>query len=170
MSVRRVDGKLVSKLDISRPSPYLKKNWEIFLDSDDWETKRVIDIGCGGGRNSEFLKSVGFRNVMSLDWAGDYGIKWEARDPLPVGNSSADIILSNYFLMFLPPYSLSNVLNEIIRVSGDSCFLMIELYEAKTSFYPSRQECEQLLKNILKYYSAWTCVDIKGMRFILKKS
>lgn len=170
MSVRTTaEGRQVSKLDVMRPTPYLRKNWEIFRAGPSWSSQKVIDLGCGGGRNSEFLKAMGFEDIISLDWSGDYGQMWQASDRIPAEDRSARIIISNYFLMFLEEAVLEKVLKEITRVAGSSCFLMVELYNAKTSYYPTAEECEQLLCKIMNSFKSWRRIHAGRVRFILQK-
>ena len=98
----------------SKATPYLRKHIDLFTEcmSDDGY---VIDLGCGNGRNSEYLLYRELR-VLSLDAKNDYGTEWFAGTPIP-NSGAADCILCNYLLMFLDERTRNDVYDEMTRVS-----------------------------------------------------
>ena len=145
------------------PSPYLAKNIDLFLPA---TGKLVLDLGCGNGRNTNFMKSKGFE-VISVDMAGDFG--WKAVlgvDPLPV--VWVDIILVNYLMMFLNAEERNYLIEEIKRVASDRCIVMVELYAAKDSEATTKSECLRLQKDIFDKLG-WDKVRYSQERFIARK-
>jgi len=109
------------------PTPYLKKNIKLFP-----KKGKVLDIGCGNGRNSRYMLDQGYR-VDSIDMAGDFGIKCVlGEDPLP--NKKYDILLANYILMFLDEGMRFKVMAEMISRAKKNSILMIEMYPAKDAY------------------------------------
>jgi len=93
---------------------------------------KVLDIGCGNGRNSAFMKKKGYQ-VTAVDMAVDFGSHiMLGRDPFPKGKY--DIILANYVLMFLDEEERKQVIGEIQDKSKEGTVLVVELYEAKDAY------------------------------------
>ena len=125
MSRKYLNGRWCVRCGKNDPTPYLKKNIKLFP-----ENGRVLDIGCGNGRNSKYMKSLGYE-VDSLDMAGDFGIETIlGKDPFPV-DGEYDVILANYVLMFLDEDERWVVQREILKHSKPGTILMIEMYPAK---------------------------------------
>ena len=110
------------------PTPYLKKNKKLLPGHGN-----VLDVGCGNGRNSKYMRSLGFQ-VDSVDMAGDFGVKLELGiEPLP--KKKYDVILANYILMFLKPETeRKRVMSEILARSKKDTTMMIEMYPAKDAY------------------------------------
>jgi SAM-dependent methyltransferase len=107
-------------------TPYLRKNTKLLP-----KTGKVLDIGCGNGRNTKYMKDLGY-NVDSVDMAGDFGIKTVlGQDPLP--NKKYDVLLANYILMFLNDKERSKVMSEMNSRSKKGSIIVIEMYPAKDS-------------------------------------
>jgi SAM-dependent methyltransferase len=124
---------------------------------------RVLDVGCGNGRNSVYLKNLGYK-VDSVDMAGDFGIKAVlGHDPLPEG--PYDIILANYVLMFLNTKERFRVMRDVNRRASSGALLFIEMYPAKDGF-------KYNLDRIVKYFilRKWAPLRKSKERCILRKS
>jgi len=135
-----------------KATPYLRKHVDLFTE---WAPAgHVIDIGCGEGRNSRFLKDRGM-HVMSLDGKGDYGIKWMAGDKIPAESGTADCILCNYFLMFLSGHARNDVYGEINRVSHKGTRLLIELEMVKQSLTPDEYTLNALNEELRDAFRDW---------------
>jgi SAM-dependent methyltransferase len=94
MSRKYLNDKWCIRCGRKTPSPYLKNNVKLLP-----KEGKVLDIGCGNGRNSIFMKEKGYV-VTSVDMVEDFGNKnIIGEDPLP--SDKYDIILDNYILMFL---------------------------------------------------------------------
>lgn len=158
------------------PSPYLKKNLckLIHMPSGsvgawDKEDLHILDIGCGNGRNSEYLKSMGYTNVVSLDMAGDYGSRCVIdKNPLPLFAASVDVILANFIFMFLDKGERSRLVGELKRASGNNCVLMVELYPAKDSETPTETSMLELQRELFEAFG-WRKVNYSKGKFIAAK-
>lgn len=151
--------------------PYLRKNYDKIINFFDNKKISVLDIGCGNGRNSNFMLGKG-HEVVSLDMVSDYGQRCVlGQDSLPVNDSSVDFILCNYLMMFLDKNESSQVLSEMVRVSSKKCVVMVELYPAKDSYAKSEKEMLDMQKNIYSYFEkrGWSKYRYSKGRFIAKK-
>jgi len=134
------------------PAPYVRDNIKkigIDLSEDGLKNSIVLDIGCGNGRNTRYLRGLGFPNVIALDMAGDFGTKCVLGvDPVPLEAQSANLILCNFLLMFLSDEERGFVIEEIKRVAASNCVIMVELYPAKDSFAKDKLDMEIMLDAI----------------------
>ena len=150
------------------PSPYLKRNLTLLAEGIDRRWGVVVDLGCGNGRNSEFLAKKGFRRIHSYDMLDDYG---EAlvigRDRVPLVACGVSLILANYLLMFLGKRELENALTEIKRIAVPGCKLVVELYNAKESRTPTKDKMLRLQADIVRRLG-WTEIKSSRGRFIVR--
>lgn len=91
----------------------------------------VLDLGCGNGRNTEYLRKFGW-SVMPYDMKTDYKgacqPSWIAgTDPIPNAGGSADLVLCQYLLMFLDDAEIFRLLLEIARVVRIGGFALFEV-------------------------------------------
>jgi ubiquinone/menaquinone biosynthesis C-methylase UbiE len=169
LAIKEHAGKKVVRHGGHSPSPYLRKNTPLLTSGIDWESKKVLDLGCGCGRNSKFLGSIGFHDIISLDFMDDYGQKWDASEDIPLADDSVDIILCNYLLMFLTDEELEKVCKEIKRVARCGCHLIVELAKVKTSLTPDAEKVAELKTKVLKLFETWHTGHVVTERFILSK-
>jgi len=132
----------------NKPTPYLRKHVDLLTECAP-DNGHVVDIGCGEGRNSRFLMDMGM-GVMSLDGKGDFGIKWMADQIIPTESGSADCILCNYFLMFLPEHARNDVYNEMTRIAHKGTRLMIELENVKQSLACTKEKLAALNVEVIE--------------------
>ena len=86
MSRKYLNDKWCVGCGSTEPTPYLRKNIELFP-----EEGSALDIGCGNGRNSEYLRNLGYK-VDSIDMVDDYGTQIIlGKDNLP--SKKYDILL-----------------------------------------------------------------------------
>lgn len=135
MKKKTTDGKTCIRCGKKTPSPYLKKI-EPFIrfmigPFNKPEDVHVLDVGCGNGRNSEFMKKIGYK-VTSIDMVDDYGKKvLLGKEKFP--EKKFDIYLLNYVLMFLSKEERMHVIKEIERTSNGPSSIVIEMYPALDS-------------------------------------
>ena len=133
----------------------------------------VLDIGCGNGRNTEYLIEEGFTetNILPLDMCPDYGYAIKlGKERFPVFNHSVNIVLANYVFMFLSKKELDKTLREIDRVGSMGCRLVVELYPAKDSFTPDNNQLQLLKHHIVgKLKKNWTATHVLKERMTLHK-
>ncbi len=157
MSRKYLNDRWCARCSRNDPTPYLRDNTKHLP-----KTGTVLDVGCGNGRNSEFMKSLGYQ-VTSVDMVDDYGIRTTlGKDPLPSG--PYNIVLANYILMFLDDQERSNVLQEINKQTQLDSILFIEMYAAKDAYTCDLNDSIDLLKSY-----GWTTIRKSKDRSILKK-
>jgi SAM-dependent methyltransferase len=155
------------RLNSSHPSPYLRDNVDLLLGTNNrmHSGLDVIDIGCGNGRNSEYMKGLGC-NVLPLDMKDDYGIRCVfGKDMLPAPDNSYDIVLMNYILMFLDMKEMWHLLSEVNRVSRVGGRAMVEMYAAKNSMTPTDASVFERMP-MIKEMLGWKIVREERMRFV----
>jgi len=136
MSRKYINEKWCVRCGKKTPTPYLQKNVSLLKT----EGKEVVDVGCGNGRNTIFMREQGF-NVTPLDMCNNFGEDMIlGKDSFPLEDNSVDIILSNYVMMFLSPEERDQVIGEMKRVAKFGCMIMLELYAAKDSFAVNKEE------------------------------
>ena len=144
MSRKYVNDKWCVRCGKTTPTPYLQKNISLLQT----EGKTVVDVGCGNGRNTIFMRDQGFR-VVPLDMCNSLGEDMTlGKDKFPLEDNSVDIILSNYVMMFLDEDERDQVIEEMKRVAKFGCKIMLELYPAKDSFAVNKEEMIAMQKDI----------------------
>jgi len=129
----------------------------------------VVDLGCGNGRNSDFMREQGHK-VYSFDMIADYkhGIETElGKESLPMGIPT-DIILCNYVLMFLNKKERKQVIKDIKRIAAPGCTVMVQLYEAKDSFAPTKEEKIKMQQEIFDALG-WEKIRYSQQGFVARK-
>lgn len=165
MSRKYLNDKYCVRCGRHTPTPYLKKNYKLLAGND---KKICVDIGCGNGRNSDFMKKKGYK-VVSFDMVNDYGKKATlGKDKLLVKDHSVNVILCNYLLMFLNKKERSQLLKEIKRIAARHCKIMVELYPAKDSEAKTKQEMLDMQEEIFDNLK-WTKIRYSQGRFIAEK-
>ena len=138
--ISRYDGKLVVRHNSTKPSPFLVKAKPtlksiVVACRTDNIIPRAIDIGCGAGRQSLFLESIGFE-VLAFDRKPDYGYPIELGErPLPVFSGVVNVVILSYVLMFLDATSLKNVVSQSIRTCSYPSVILIELLDVKNGLW-----------------------------------
>lgn len=156
MSRKYLNDRWCVRCGCKEATPYLRKNISLFP-----ENGKVLDIGCGNGRNSKFMNELGY-DVDPIDMANDFGIECVlGEDPLP--NKKYDILLANYILMFLNEDTRLKVMNEMISRAAENAMLMIEMYPAKDAY-------EYNFDSMVDYFlgEGWSKVRKSKDRCILK--
>jgi len=146
MSRKYLNDKYCVRCGRKNATPYLRKN-TLLLEGNQ-KKLRVVDAGCGNGRNSEHMKERG-HSVLSLDMVDDYGCEMVLGiDSLPMKDKTADIILCNYLLMFLSKKERTQLIKEFKRIASDGCMIMVELYPAKDCYAKTKEEMIEMQAEI----------------------
>lgn len=170
MSRKYLNDKYCVRCGRKPPCPYLKNNYDMLIKNFSLTMRPpvklyILDVGCGNGRNSVFMKERG-HDVTSLDMVNDYGTKCLlGKDKMPVKNKSIEIILCNYSLMFLNDKERSNVIKDIQRVARKNCIIILELYPAKDSYAKTEEEMIKMQKDIFDKLG-WKKIKYSKGRFI----
>ena len=99
---------------------------------------KIIDLGCGRGRNIYYLNNLGFKNITAIDINKfkevDFNkfnfIQTDLNNGIPLSNKY-NIIMCNFLLMFIS--NKEKLINEITKISDDNCFCIVELNKKKLS-------------------------------------
>lgn len=143
---------------------------------------KVLDLGCGDGRNSEYLRNLGC-SVVSYDMRPDYAqamkSAWVAgRDDIPeIG--PFDLVLCQYLLMFLSDDEIYRLLLEIERVvrgiSGGAGYALFELQDVKSGRHVRLSriidfflDSSHLTKRQRKHRGRWTVFHQAKDRCVLR--
>lgn len=168
--VRRVDGKSVVRSGNVKPSPFVMEHVDVISDMSRmlYRKTRALDLGCGNGRNSECLKSLGVE-VISLDHAPDYGIKFDLENHvLPVFNHSVDVVLMNYVLMFLSEQARVRLVDKVCQALAPTGIVLVEFFNAKDSYAPSVKMAHEMCRQTAEWFGRHGMVVQKNskMRFL----
>ena len=127
MSKQYLNNRWCCRCPRNTPTPYLKRHIKLFP-----KVGKVLDIGCGNGRNSKYMIKLGYK-VDSIDMVNDFGKKIIlGKDPLP--KKKYDIFLANFVLMFLNQKERYRVMKEINERAKKNSILMIEMYPATKAY------------------------------------
>ena len=141
--------------------------------------KEIIDVGCGGGRYSNALKTLGAKKVIGVDYGSD-GIKLARKNykkknlyfkkqnvlNLKFPDNNFDIVFCNGVLHHTS--NRDKGIKELIRVCKPGGYVFLYLYGIGGLFWDARKKMNRLMKLIPEYYSQ-KVLDLIGLpsdRFI----
>lgn len=162
-------GKLVVRTNCDRPTPFLR-SIEVSLKQLQAECRHIgqapnaIDLGCGAGRNSLYMESLGFQ-VKSYDQHADFpgAIEWDLSwQSIPVMQVSQSVILLQYILMFFKVEKRFELAIEALRACANLGIVVVELQAVKSG--KMRQE---QIDAFIKWFIAES--DVRGFK-VLKTS
>jgi len=172
--ITRHDGRPVVRTGCNRASPFLRS---VLLDiSRGLDLARIvyqrkptaIDLGCGFGRNSRYLRDNCWVEVLSFDRCPDYGICLELGGELPVFTGCVDLVLFQFVAMFLGGMALEKTLLEIHRVAAPGCLAVMEVAAVKNCLTPTVAKARELCDCMSGIMSAfgWEIRRKSGMHFL----
>lgn len=135
--------------------------------------RTCIDLGCGNGRNTRWMRAHGFE-VIPIDHAAGcpgYRDVVLGESPLPVFSRTVGVVLANYVFMFLTPTQQGKVLEEIDRVAMDGAWLVLEYYPAKDSWCPTAESAAEMQKEHIEWLEnhTWQVHKDLKQRALLKR-
>jgi len=167
------------RLNNKTPSPYLRKHWKQLLPAFCGpEDCRVVDLGCGNGRNSRFLKSKRFNYPLFVDFYSldvdpkQYSEAQACRlgkDKLPVHTDRIQVFLANYLFMFLNGKGRRKLIWQIKRLAEEDSRIMVELYASKNSYATTPEDIANLQRELIAELN-WNIIHEGAGRFIASKS
>lgn len=147
--------------DGKRATPYLRKH---LLNLNISRDVLAVDLGCGNLRNTNYLRELGFKKISPFDKAGDYGFQVDlGKEEVPVFDRSVGLILCNYLLCFLNKPEKEHLASEIERMAGRGCYLVVEMYQAKSAYKYTTDGTRNLFPD-------WEVIHKIKDRFILRKN
>jgi len=134
---------------------------------------KIIDLGCGKGRNIYYLDKLGFKNITAID-INKYNeinldkinfIQADLSNGIPLLQNKYNIIMCNFLFMFID--DKEKLINEITRISNNNAFCIVELNKRKLS-----NGLQYDFKEIINLFSKeWDIVNLrfKTNKFIAKR-
>ena len=131
-----------------------------------FKNKKIIDVGCGGGRYSNALKLLGAKSVIGVDYSDD-GLKIAKKNykhknlfflkqnflNLKFKSRSFDIVFSNGVLHHTS--NLEKGIEELHRICKKGGYIYLYLYGAGGLYWSARKKMNKLMKKIPQEM-AWT--------------
>ena len=129
-----------------------------------FKEKRVLDSGCGSGRYSNAILSLGAKEVHAVDY-GKTGLKFAKKNfnnkklffkqadvlKLPFKNESFDIVFSNGVLHHTT--NMAKGIRELVRVCKKGGNIWLYLYGSGGLFWEARKEMNRFMKLIPRKYA-----------------
>ena len=154
------------------------KNFSSF-NNNFFKNKKIIDVGCGGGRYSNALKLLKAKTVIGVDYSDD-GIKTAKKNyklknlsfkkqdvlNLKFQKDSFDIVFCNGVLHHTS--DLNKGIKELHRVCKKGGYIYLYLYGTGGLYWDARKKMNKIMKKIPQNYSQ-NILDSIGMpsnRFI----
>jgi len=138
-----------------------------------FKNKTIIDVGCGGGRYTNALCSLGAKKVFGVDYGlgelrlakSNYKnkkIKFQQQNVLNLKfkSNEFDIVFCNGVLHHTS--NLKKGISEIIRICKPKGYIFLYLFATGGIFWTARKEMNKLMKHIPQDY-AQKVLDLIGM-------
>ncbi len=154
------------------------KNFKSF-NKNFFKKKKIIDVGCGGGRFSNGLRMLGAKSVIGVDYSDD-GIYTAKKNykyknlsfkkqnvlNLKFKKDTFDLVFSNGVLHHTS--DLNKGIKELHRICKPGGYIYLYLYGTGGLFWSARKRMNKFMKKIPQEYSQ-KVLDLIGMpsnRFI----
>jgi len=169
MSRKYLNDRWCVRCGKTSPCPYIKKNVDLLIPKGS-EKPSILDIGCGNGRNMNFLKEFA-RECKGVDMSPSCPNSVSTilgHDLLPATRRGWNLILANYVFMFLNAKERKQLVSEIKRVASPNAIIVVELYAAKDSEATTEEEISKMQEQLFKQIG-WTKIKYSKARFIARK-
>ena len=146
-----------------RFSAKLQKEVAFYFDSllrERGSEARILDLGCGTAATRVFLQSLGFRNIVCVDWMHENADFLVDAHRMPFGDGHFDMIVSTAFLEHL--YNPFVAFNEMARVLNQEGMLIAsgsfwESWHGKSCFHCTPAGLEILCRSSgLRLEDVWS--------------
>ncbi|MDC3391054.1 class I SAM-dependent methyltransferase [Candidatus Pelagibacter sp.] len=148
-------------------------------DKNFFKNKKIIDVGCGGGRYTNALRLLGGKKVYGVDYSDD-GLKIAKKNyrfknlnfkkenvlNLKFPKNNFDIVFCNGVLHHTSNFKQG--IGELVRICKPNGYIYLYLYGVGGLYWNARRQMNKMIKKIPQDYSQ-KILDLIGMpknRFI----
>lgn len=79
----------------------------------------ILDLGCGSGDNTRFLKAIGFKHVLPVDWSADGAACLVDAHVLPFVDGAFDMVVSTaVFEHLYNPFAAMHEISRVLKPGG----------------------------------------------------
>lgn len=137
--------------------------------------KKVLDAGCGPGRDTNYFSEQGF-DAVGVDLAedmveyakenmeGEYH-RMDVKD-LEFEDESFDGVWCNTVLIFFPPDEMKEVIDELCRVLEDGGVLYVSFKTGKDDFLIREKYGSEVKQHLLEKQEAEEMLRDKGLEIV----
>lgn len=150
------------------------KNFKSF-NKNFFKNKKIIDVGCGGGRYSNALRLLKAKQVIGVDFGDDglltakknynfKNISFQKQDVLNLKykKNTFDIVFCNGVLHHTSDFKKG--IKELYRVCKPGGYIFLYLYGTGGLFWTARRQMNKFMKSIPQQYSQ-QILDLIGMPY-----
>ncbi len=140
-----------------------------------FKNKKIIDVGCGGGRYSNALRLLKAKQVIGVDFGDDglltakknynfKNISFQKQDVLNLKfkKNTFDIVFCNGVLHHTSDFKKG--IKELYRVCKPGGYIFLYLYGTGGLFWTARRQMNKFMKSIPQQYSQ-QILDLIGMPY-----
>jgi SAM-dependent methyltransferase len=154
-------AKRLVRIASDKPTPFVRKHLDKLAEAG--KRGRVVDIGCGNGRNLKALHEAGCTDLVGIDVLPVYNVTMPFAEYLSFDANDfageldwpehklegGTVYLLNYVLMFLEEYDREEVVFQVMNIAAEGALIMIELYPSKNGYMPTKAACDRYFKELL---------------------
>ncbi len=102
----------------------------------------ILDLGCGNGGTRRYLQSLGFKNVLAVDWSSSGAEVLVDAHRLPFSSNSFKMVISTAIFEHLyNPFLAISEVGRVLTFFGRCQFLGILAWLILLSSHSRRLEC-----------------------------
>jgi ubiquinone/menaquinone biosynthesis C-methylase UbiE len=145
------------------------------FNNDFFKNKKIIDVGCGGGRYTNALRLLKAKQVVGVDFGDDglltakknynfKNISFQKQNVLNLKfkKNTFDIVFCNGVLHHTSDFKKG--IKELHRICNPGGYIFLYLYGTKGLFWTARRQMNRFMKAIPQQYSQQV-LDLIGMPF-----